>query len=217
MRGRHEATLRLLYDVRALGMLPTISSGPVPWSSASLRPAAVHMALNDLLLGAKRSAVEFGAGVSTLYLGHVLAQQGGHLWSFEHDLRWFDAMRRFIERESLADHVTLVHAPLEGSEGSTPWYSRSVVDQALGSTTIEHLLVDGPPAGGNGPPEARYPALPFLLDRLSKDATVILDDVTRPGEEAVRRRWEAVSDFRFRIRRVSCDAAIGRRASDWSL
>lgn len=77
MRTRHEAILRLLYDRRALGMLPSVISGHVPWTDTSLRPGAMQLVLNDVVLSRRTAVVEFGSGVSTLYLGHVLAQQGG--------------------------------------------------------------------------------------------------------------------------------------------
>ena len=216
-RGRHESILRLLYDSRALGMLPSVISGHVPWTAASLRPGAMQVVLNDVLLGRRTAVAEFGSGVSTLYLGHVLAQQGGHLWSFEHDAEWCDTMGALLRRESLGDTVTLVQAPLEAGSWSVPWYSASVVDAAIAGVAIDHLLVDGPPSGSNGPVDARYPALPHLLDRMTSDSTVVLDDALRPGERAILGRWEAESDFRFKVRGISCDAAIGRRIAHLTL
>ena len=216
-RERHESILRLLYDSRALGMLPPILSGHVPWTAASLRPGAMQVVLNDVLLGRRTAVAECGSGVSTLYLGHVLAQQGGHLWSFEHDADWCETMDGLLRRESLGDTVTLVHAPLETGSWSAPWYSEPVVDAAIAGAAIDHLLVDGPPSGSNGPADARYPALPHLLDRMAADSTVVLDDALRPGEQRVLSRWEAESDFRFKVRGISCDAAIGRRTSHLTL
>ena len=126
-------------------------------------------------------------------------------------------MQHLVRRESLDDAVTLVHAPLETGRWDSPWYSTSVVDAALGDTALDHLLVDGPPAGPKAAPEARYPALPHLLDRMTETSSIVLDDALRPGERAVIERWEEQSEFRFTTRGVSCDAAIGRRAVDLSL
>ena len=44
---------------------------------------------------------------------------------------------------------------------------------------------------------ARAPALPVLWDRLAPGATVVLDDIERPGEQEVLRRWEGEFDVVF--------------------
>ena len=51
------------------------------------------------------------------------------------------------------------------------------------------LLVDGP-VGALGP-QARYPALPLLRERLLPGAVVLLDDADRPEEQEVLARWQA--------------------------
>ena len=70
------------------------------------------------------------------------------------------------------------------------WYDDAVVaaglDAALQGDLIDLLLVDGPPAYAVGHGLARYPALPVLRDRLAPGATVVLDDVERPGGIARR-------------------------------
>jgi len=52
---------------------------------------------------------------------------------------------------------------------------------------------------------ARHPALGVLRDRLVPGATVVLDDVERPGEQEVVRRWE--DEFGLTFRRVA-DAGV---------
>lgn len=51
------------------------------------------------------------------------------------------------------------------------------------------LVVDGPPAATG--PQARYPSLPMLIDRLAKNATVVLDDAHRRDELKIVEEWEA--------------------------
>ena len=55
---------------------------------------------------------------------------------------------------------------------------------------VDLLVVDGPPAFEDGFGLARHPALPVLRGRLAPGATVVLDDIERPGEREVVRRWE---------------------------
>jgi exonuclease SbcC len=58
------------------------------------------------------------------------------------------------------------------------------------------VIVDGPP-GATGP-QARYPALPALLDAIPADpahplqVTLLLDDLHRPEEQAIAAAWQAL-------------------------
>ena len=52
---------------------------------------------------------------------------------------------------------------------------------------IDLLVVDGPP--GLLRPQARYPALPVLRERLSPGASILLDDTHRADEREIVRRW----------------------------
>ncbi|MCW3064342.1 MAG: Methyltransferase domain, partial [Solirubrobacterales bacterium] len=75
---------------------------------------------------------------------------------------------------------------------------------------IDLLLVDGPPAFEPEIALSRYPALPVLAERLAPDATVVLDDIDRPGELAILETWERDCDFRFEVRPAE-RIAIGHR------
>ena len=54
------------------------------------------------------------------------------------------------------------------------------------------LVVDGPPRRLQD--KSRFPALPKLLDKLSPNATIILDDANRENEKEVRKEWELYLD-----------------------
>jgi hypothetical protein len=45
---------------------------------------------------------------------------------------------------------------------------------------------------------------------LTEDATVILDDINRPGERAIITRWEASTNWRFALDEPA-GVAVGRR------
>jgi len=76
--------------------------------------------------------------------------------------------------------------------------------------------VDGPPAYAAGQGLARYPALPVLRGRLAPGATVILDDVERPGEQEVLRRWERSTVVEFDRRAEQAGVAVARISGDAS-
>ncbi len=182
----------------ALNALP----GPyLPWGSGAMRPAGLVLVCNDIVLNDRRRIVEVGSGISTVLLARLLARSNAvesfRLAAIEHDARWGRWVVGQLQREGTGDDIVVIDAPLvphPAADGGLAWYETAPVldglDVALRGELIDLLIVDGPPAFAAGHGMARYPALPVLRERLAPGATVVLDDVERPGEEKVLRRWE---------------------------
>jgi predicted O-methyltransferase YrrM len=178
-------------DFEALEILrPLLDGGYLPWTEGALRPAALAVVCNEIALADRREIVELGAGVSTIVLARLVRERGGRLTSLEHDEEWARVVRSQLEREELTEVATLLEAPLEPHAlalDGAPWYAAASVERI--PHEIDLLLIDGPPAYGEGMARSRYPALPALADRLSERAIVVLDDALRPGEREVIDRW----------------------------
>ncbi len=206
----------------ALAALP----GPyLPWGAGAMRPAGLVAVCNDVVLNGRRRVVELGSGVSTILLARLLTQRrplgGFRLAAVEHDAGWAQWVTDQLDREGTGKNVVVVHAPLLPhalAEGALAWYDETVVaaglEVALQGDLIDLLVVDGPPAYAAGHGLARYPALPVLHHRLAPGATVILDDVERPGEREVLRRWERETGLDFDRRAVDAGVALARIGSD---
>jgi predicted O-methyltransferase YrrM len=195
-------------------------SGPyVPWGRFALRPSALVAVLDDIVLARRRQVVELGGGVSTIYLGRLLRQVGGHLHTLEHDEDWARLLEHQLGAEGLADVVTVVHAPLVptscGWADGARWYAEDEARQAHAAGPVDLLLVDGPPAWRKDLRHARYPAVPFFAGVLAPDATVVLDDIHRRGEQDIVGRWERRFGVPFERRYLDGDIAVGhaRRTS----
>jgi predicted O-methyltransferase YrrM len=197
-------------DVHAWQILrPILDDGNyLPWTTGTMRPAGMVLVCNDIVHRTPRRIVECGSGVSTVVLAR-LVRQCGHadvtITSLEHDADWALLVTELLNRESLSDIATVLHAPLQGDP---PWY-------ALGELAglpdeIDLLVVDGPPAFEPGQQLRRAPALAALGSRLGKDSTVVLDDIDRPGEQSVLARWEATTAWRFE-RHQHAGVAIGQQ------
>ena len=182
-----------------------------------MRADGLVVVCNDVIAGARRRVVELGSGVSTVLLARLLTRrspQGGwRLAAVEHDAGWAQRVTDELDRESIGYHAAVVHAPLAPhprAHGDLLWYDEAAVsaglDEALAGDLIDLLVVDGPPAYAPGYGLARYPALPVLEHRLAPGATVVLDDVDRPGEQEVLRRWER--EFRLSFRRLPAQAGV---------
>jgi len=192
----------LVADAHALQVLrPLLGSHYLPFSEASMRPAALVVIANDVVLHERRCVVECGSGLSTLVLARVLAEQGGHLVTLEHDPAWANVVGRLLRREGLEDVVTLVEAPLRPAPaGALDWYDVDAMAGAMSERGCDLLVVDGPPAHEEGKGLARLPAVPVLRRWFAPSCTVVLDDADREGERAVVQEWERQTGVSFALR-----------------
>jgi len=181
--------------------------GYLPWSSGAMRPAGLVVVCNEIVQGARTRIVECGSGASTVLLARLLRERdAGAVVAIEHDRTWAALVGDLLRREALERFARVVHAPLEGEP---PWYAKAAL--AGLPAELDLLVVDGPPACAAGHGDRRSPALPFFEPRLVPGATVVLDDVDRPGEQEVLSRWQAETPWRFEVDETA-GVAVGSRA-----
>ncbi|HEV7751288.1 MAG TPA: class I SAM-dependent methyltransferase [Baekduia sp.] len=182
------------------------AGGYLPWGTGAMRPAGLVMVCNEIVYADRTTIVECGSGVSTIILARLLRQRGaGTVVALEHDAAWAQRVADLLRREELHEQARVVHAPLEGDP---PWYATEAL--AGLPKDVDLLIVDGPPAYAAGEELRRAPALAHFESRLTPGATVVLDDLARPGERAVLAGWEAQTPWRFRVEE-SAGVAFGAR------
>lgn len=181
--------------------------GYLPWTTGSMRPAGLVAVCNDVVHGARTRIVECGSGVSTVVLARLLRERGaGGVVAVEHDAHWAAVVRDQLRRESLQDVARVVDARLQGEP---PWYAPTALAEL--PAEVDLLVVDGPPACAAGQATSRAPALGWFAPRLVAGATVVLDDIARPGEREVVAGWQASGEWRFELDERA-GVALGRRA-----
>ena len=202
-------TLTMLYDGAAgADVLAAVAGPPLAWSPAAMHPAGIIAIGREIIAHGRRRIVELGSGISTVLLARLLhgTRPDGdwRLAAVEHDAVWVGRVTEELEHERIGNRITVVHAPLVPHPLALDdllWYEGAEViaglDGALDGEPIDLLVVDGPPAYAPGSGLARYPALPVLRTRMAPDGTVVLDDVDRPGEQDVLRRWERETGVAF--------------------
>lgn len=190
-------------DAAARLVLAQLSGAYLPWSTGAMRPAALVSVLNDVWFRRPELIVELGGGVSTILITRLLRELGsGRLLTVEHDPAWAQQMQHQLDREGLAGHAQIVLAPLRPHERAwgAHWYDEDALVAAVDGTSIDVLIVDGPPAWQPGFEHARYPAVGALANWLATGATIVLDDIERAGEQAVLQRWQEEHGLVFDIR-----------------
>ena len=212
---------RVLDDTHCWAILsPLLTDYPyIPFSISSMRPSCLVHILNDVIVNDRQQVIELGAGISTLLLARLIAKNGLNtkLTTVEHDSGWAQAIRGMLERERIADPVTIVVAPLEPitfGVADTHWYSPDSIRAQWKAAKYDCVIVDGPPGWEPGKDMARYPALPFMQEHLAEQCRIFLDDVDREGEQRVLQRWSDMSDLKFHIRASSL--GIGTRGAAYT-
>ncbi len=194
-------------DARASTELSRMGLKFRPWPASAIAPSALQIVLNEILINDRRTVVEFGSGLSTLYLAKALDGVGGRLVSVENNAEWAALVRTWLREEGLEGAVELIIAPMGPCKmglGGLEWYDSSAVASAIDGLEIDCVLVDGPIAYREEVALSRYPALPLLKDNLAKQHAVFLDDASRAGEQKVLELWSDLLGIKF-----DCFPALG--------
>jgi hypothetical protein len=167
-----------------------------PTTTSSLRFHTLATVLNDIVINKRESIIEFGAGISTLAIANLFKKNSLNysLISVEDDINWFNYMKSFILKNNLQEHVNLIYAPLEKTSlalENNSWYSIKTLSENINNDLKFSLaIVDGP---GAWKPEirlSRYPAFPYLINFLSDNFSIYLDDINRKGEKKILSLWQ---------------------------
>lgn len=186
---------------------------PVPamggWAAS---PDVIVFLVEELIRLRPSLVVEFGSGVSTLWLALVIRQRElpTRIVALEHEPQFAQKTRELLSLHGVGDVADVRDAPLVASEtDGTPWYDQSQLEDLH---DVGLVFVDGPPAATGA--LARMPAVPVLKGRLAESCTIVLDDLVRAEEKEIAKAWrESLADFAYQELRFEKGAAIFRRGT----
>jgi hypothetical protein len=151
------------------------------WANAGYRADLDYLDLVcEHAIEASSPVLECGSGLTTVLLALTAAPHDVDVWTFEHDLSWYRAMRRVLSWFRLSG-INLCHTPLI-RHGELMWYEAPL--RRLPSR-FGLVVCDGPPGSTPG---GRRGLVPILGDRLA-GATILVDDAERPSERAMLADW----------------------------
>ena len=99
-------------DARAAVELAKMGVPYLPWPASAIAPSALLSILNDIEINGRRNIVEFGCGISTVYMAMVAKRTGARIISFDDNPAWAAIVRGWIDRIEAAAHCEIVIAPL---------------------------------------------------------------------------------------------------------
>jgi predicted O-methyltransferase YrrM len=186
-----------IQDIQSMGMLSSLlpNNKYIPITSYTLSPTSIAHIINEIVLLQKKTIVEFGSGLSTLIIARLLSYHklDANIFSIDHDREWHNFLRSSLNEEGIGDNVKLIQADLESTtcydNQQCKWYAKDILEEAL-PKEIDLVIVDGPPIQYGK--HCRYFAIPFLLNRLSKNYSVFIDDIYRKGENQILHKWKDI-------------------------
>lgn len=177
----------------------------IPQTSWSLQPEAILHILNIISINKPKAIIEFGGGVTTLYIAKLLQIENSNATfiSVESDFDWLETLKSKLAENNLDHIVTQVYAPIEKIDSKLAfreqetWYSKSAIESEIKDiTNFDLVIVDGPFGGST--PYARYSAMPFLKERSNGDTVWFLDDTGRTHENEILSEWGKQSGLGIR-------------------
>jgi len=161
---------------------------PMPSSGGfALNPTDLLDLLQLIRTRKPKLVLELGSGTSTVWIAYALEKAGGRLVSLDHDPGYAEKTRAALVAHGLTEVAEVRDAPLRPvllDGRSFPWYD---TDALADLREVDLLLIDGPPEKTG--PDARYPAMRVLEDKLADAATVVFDDAHRHDEQQALRKW----------------------------
>ncbi len=193
-------------DIYSLNLLQSllINYPYLPISIFALRPLAINMILNEIIINNRQFILEFGSGISTLLIARLIKrnQLSTRLISVEHDANWCHLIQAQLKSEEAPNSVKIIHAPLLPCDISwdnkLEWFNQQILKDYF-IDNFDMIIIDGPPACNENLQFSRYPALPFIWDKLKPEFVVILDDANRYGERKIIAQWEKLYPLKFQV------------------
>ena len=186
-------------DACALQRLAGFDLGYIPWSGAAMRPEAVLLLVNEILVNQRGQILELGSGISTIYGAAAIAEKGsGFIDSVDQDQDWINVVEGQLRKRGLSDYVRFHYAPLvnrvdlDWPDETVPvadYYDSERIEGRIEDKSKDLLVVDAPTAFEAGREYARFPALQVFRRYLADEFTIMIDDVGRIGERTAIESW----------------------------
>ncbi|MSO42607.1 MAG: class I SAM-dependent methyltransferase [Candidatus Planktophila sp.] len=149
-------------------------TAPIPPTRSWAASPDLLLTLVDLVRTHKpKLVVELGSGVSTLIVAKAGAKK---VISIDNSEEFAGKTRAMLKAHGVRG-VKVRIAALKPHVSGVDWYDTTKLSDLK---KIDLLIIDGPPGSKN--PDARKPARPEFINRLSPRAIILIDDVNRQGE-----------------------------------
>ena len=171
----------------------------LPVTSWSIAPTTIALILNEILIENRKNIIEFGSGLSTVYICLLIAKYklDVNFISVDDNLEWIEKQNLILEDLGCKNLVNFVHAPIIDLNDTNitygaqqKWYDVKEIDPVVKDSNWDMVIVDGPQ--GSITPFSRYSAVPFLRKYLDSQPVIFLDDARRTDEMEIANEWSKI-------------------------
>lgn len=174
----------------------------IPFFGMSLSPTSLVRILNEIVINNRKNIVEFGSGISTIYMAKLskINNLNLNIYSVDENSNWIRKVHHILVKENLDDAVAFIYSPLKFYNENIKWYDSLVLDYYFKNDyNCDMVLIDAPKASEKEDEEIRYWALPYMFNRLNYDHVIFLDDANREGEKNIIKKWSEEFNINFVI------------------
>jgi len=169
-RKNKEQILQKIVSASAYDYLMNNLSGNVvlPYNTWSISPQGMMVIVNHILINDVKTIVEFGTGISTVFLNNLSIKNNLNLKiiSIDHDAEW----QKIVKEKYGAKNVEYIHCPmtskLKFKKEEFFWYDLDILKN-IDKQKVDLMIIDGP-VGSNSFYE-RAGAFEFFKDKLHQN------------------------------------------------
>jgi hypothetical protein len=151
-RKNKEQIFKKIVSAASHDYLTTHLSGNmvIPYNAWSISPQGMMVIVNHVLINNVKTIVEFGTGISTVFLNNLSIKNNLDLniISIDHDANW----QKVIKEKYKATNVEYICAPLTGKQRfkneSFSWYDAGLL-QNIDKKKTDFIIVDAPIGSGS--------------------------------------------------------------------
>lgn len=148
----------------------------LPYNAWSISPQGMMVIVNHVLVNNVKTIVEFGTGISTVFLHNLSVKNnlGLKIISVDHDAAWQKTIREKYKAEQVEYIQCPVNRKMKFKNKEFLWYDEAPL-KGIDRQKTDLVIVDAPI--GTGSPYERAGAFEFFKDELSrKNFSCYLDD-----------------------------------------
>ncbi len=196
-RKNKEQILRKIVSASSFDyLMNNLGGGMVlPYNSWSISPQGMLMIVNHVLVNDIKTIVEFGTGISTVFLNNLSIKNNLDLKiiSVDHDAAW----QKIIREKYKADRVEYIHCELNTTmkfkNRDFLWYDPEALKK-IDRQHVELVIVDAPI--GSSSPYQRAGAFEFFHNELKRsNFSCYLDDTGQGPLKEIMKHY--FTDARF--------------------
>ena len=152
----------------------------LPYNVWSISPQGMMVIINHILINDVKTIVEFGTGISTVFLNNLSIKNKLNLKiiSIDHDAKW----QSIIKEKYGAHNIEYINCDmttqLKFKNETFPWYDVNALKN-VDKKNVDFIIIDGPV--GNKNIYERAGAFEFFKDELhNKNFSCFFDDTNEP-------------------------------------